>query len=304
MNTLPIQLRIDPSFFEEELRSDYRVSGSMKEVWAVELDLLYRLDRLCEKHSLRHCIAYGTLIGAARHGGFIPWDDDLDVFMPREDYDRLCNIAPKELEEPYFFQSEKTDYGIARSFARLRNSATTGIQKMEDSSYIRYNQGIFIDIFPLDRVPINAEERKNYGNRILSLRNKAIALSSWTTRYCPKLTSNPVKKALAPFFSKLFYAFKIPNPYIHKIEKESLRYRDRKDTLLCLLWWYDPNRECLYKPEWFEHYREIPFEMLSTLAPVEYSDVLEVDYGDWRIPVQTPNSHGDMRFDARKSYKE
>ena len=91
--------------FEEETRQNYLISKEMKQVWACELDLLKKLLQVCEKYNLKCWADAGTLIGAIRDHGFIPWDDDIDVAMLREDYDKLVSIADKEFAHPYFFQT-------------------------------------------------------------------------------------------------------------------------------------------------------------------------------------------------------
>ena len=80
-------------FLREEIRCDYLVTEKYKKVWAVEIDLLLELDRVCRKHGLKYFLMYGTLLGAVRHGGFVPWDDDLDVIMLRGDYEKLQYLA-------------------------------------------------------------------------------------------------------------------------------------------------------------------------------------------------------------------
>ena len=98
----------DEKFFQEELRSGYLVSEKMKKVWAVELELLDYFDKLCHKHNLQYFVDYGTLLGAVRHQGFIPWDDDIDIVMFRGEYEKLKVIAQEEVCEPYFFQNSYT----------------------------------------------------------------------------------------------------------------------------------------------------------------------------------------------------
>ena len=84
-----IKLSLPEGFLEEEVRCDYTVSKEMKKVWAVELDLLAEFQRVCKLHDIKYSVCGGTLLGAIRHKGFIPWDDDIDVMMMREEYEKL-----------------------------------------------------------------------------------------------------------------------------------------------------------------------------------------------------------------------
>ena len=124
---VPLKLQIAPSFFLEEERDGYVVSAGMKQIWAVELDLLAEFARVCAENGLKWFVHAGTMLGAVRHQGFIPWDDDIDVVMPREDYDRLCKLAPTAFSHPYFFQCEDTDRYFARTFARRPPQVDTAV---------------------------------------------------------------------------------------------------------------------------------------------------------------------------------
>ena len=120
----------------------------MKKVWAIELDLLKTFSALCEKHNIKFQIFAGTLLGAVRHKGFIPWDDDLDVCMDRANFEKLLNIPKSEIHFPYFLQTAFTDRKFFCPYARFRNSETTAvITGHEDNDY---NCGIYIDVFVLD----------------------------------------------------------------------------------------------------------------------------------------------------------
>lgn len=98
-----LNIELPDTFFQKEIRECYEITAEMKKVWAVELDLLNKLLEVCEKHSLRCYADAGTLIGAVRHKGFIPWDDDIDIAMFRKDYEKLKEIADTAFEAPYFF---------------------------------------------------------------------------------------------------------------------------------------------------------------------------------------------------------
>lgn len=138
---------LSPSFFNEEIICDFLVTKKRKKIWAVELDLLKEIDRVCKKHNLTYCLSGGTLLGAIRHQGFIPWDDDIDVMMPRKDYDILMQLS-SEFVSPYFLQTPFTDKGYFFSYNKLRNENTTCVSEV--FSYEKFCQGIAIDIFPLD----------------------------------------------------------------------------------------------------------------------------------------------------------
>lgn len=148
------------SFFEDEVRCDYLVESKKKRVWAVSIDLILKLDKVCKKHNLTYFLGYGTLLGAIRHNGFIPWDDDVDIFMLRDDYEKLMSLS-HEFEYPYFLQTPYTDDGgYYFSFIKIRNSNTTSLSK--NMQHRKYNQGIALDIFCVDNWVDNEESLKKY----------------------------------------------------------------------------------------------------------------------------------------------
>ena len=118
-----------------------------KKIWAVELDLMNELLRVCNKYDIKIFAFGGTLLGAVRHHGFIPWDDDMDFCMDRANYNELLKHCD-EFKHPYFLQFAQSDEKYFFGYARLRNSNTTGIIEWNRSP--DYNNGIYIDIFVLD----------------------------------------------------------------------------------------------------------------------------------------------------------
>jgi lipopolysaccharide cholinephosphotransferase len=137
------------TLLQEEIRSNYTISTAMKQLWAVQLDLIAALDRVCCKYNLNYFAAGGTLIGAVRHQGYIPWDDDVDIVMFRNDFEKLKQVAPYEFLEPYFLQTEESDPDIyLGGYSKLRNSNTTFIEYRHLGR--KANLGVWIDIFVLD----------------------------------------------------------------------------------------------------------------------------------------------------------
>ncbi len=115
------------------------------------LDILLSIHKVCEDHNLRYYIIAGTLLGAVRHKGFIPWDDDLDIAMPRRDYDQLMAHASEWIPKPFEAVAFETDKEYPLPFAKIQDSSTTLIERM----HLRYLGGIYIDVFPLDGMPAN-----------------------------------------------------------------------------------------------------------------------------------------------------
>lgn len=137
----------------QELRAKYNPEGSLlRQEQLRMLDLLNEVDRICKKYNIRYWLSSGTLLGAVRHKGFIPWDDDLDVEMFEEDYDKLMKVLPDELPENLALQCHETDPNYFFPYAKLRDRNS---YLEEFCIYDRYfkEQGIFIDIFPLVKIP-------------------------------------------------------------------------------------------------------------------------------------------------------
>ena len=138
---------LSESFFREEIRNDFLVTGERKKIWGIQLDLFFEFKRVCEKYNLKYFLFFGSLLGAVRHNGFIPWDDDIDLGMPREDYEKLLTHADA-FNTPYFLQNHKTDKCFYYSHTKLRNSNTSCINRA--FKHQPFNQGMDLDIHPID----------------------------------------------------------------------------------------------------------------------------------------------------------
>lgn len=299
-----LNLDVPENFFKEEVRNGYKISASMKKVWAVELDLLNEFAKVCKKHDIRFFAAGGTLLGAVRHNGMVPWDDDIDVMMFRSEYERLCEIAPKEFLHPYFFQTEETDPGSFRGHAQLRNSETTGILKNGMDKGKKINQGIFIDIFPLDAVPDNDAERKKLFRRVKSIDKK---LHEYITYIYPyKFIFRKNLLALCISSMKHFIVSK------GKAEHKALEYYMHKQALVSgtsmnshhLLMTPFYVERWVYDMEDFSGVLYFPFEMLQIPVPEGYERMLTHTYGNWKKFVVGGSVHGGVFFDTEKPYTE
>lgn len=303
---MPLKLQIEPSFFQQEKRCGFVVSAKMKRIWAVELDLLNEFARVCGENGLKWFVHAGTMLGAVRHQGFIPWDDDIDIVMPREDYERLCNLASTTFSYPYFFQNEETDPYFARAFSRLRNSETTAIFENERDYRYPYNQGIFVDIFPLDHIPADPEVRKRFYAELIDLNSHAVQWRTMIHFYRPK-TGKGLGKRMSYWLKHLYFKYLSNHGYRYYMDlhhQAITRYNSEEtgwvgESIIPRL-----GRQ-LWRSEWVSETVLMPFEMLQVPVPVCFEECLIASFGpDWRTPKQMPNLHEGTIFDPDKPYTE
>lgn len=134
-----------------EIRNGYTISSDMKKVWNIQMKMVDKLIEVCNKYNLKVWADGGTLLGTVRDHGYIPWDDDIDMVMLRDDYNKLLQIAPTEFQEPFFFQNVYTDKKYPRGHSQLRYNGTAAILPCDVNC--AFNQSIFIDIFVYDQLP-------------------------------------------------------------------------------------------------------------------------------------------------------
>ncbi|MDY6397571.1 MAG: LicD family protein [Treponema sp.] len=299
-----IQLSIDlpEHFLDEEVRCGYTVTKQMKEIWAVELDLLSQLQRVFEKYNIQYFSYAGTTLGAVRHNGFIPWDDDIDLIISRENFTKLCKVAKKEFKYPYFFQTEETDPGCCIGLAKLRNSATTGIIKSHEKRNFTFNQGIFVDIFVYDNIPDDFTERDIFFKEIEKLKAKSLKFRN--IFHCDKNELKSVKGRIKWIFEKFIKAFHINNPYYKKLSEFCQKFNSVKTEYVQDLFIFPKIWKCS-KANFYKESILIPFEFLKLPVPKQYDEYLQELFGDWRTPKQLPPDHGsETIFYTSKSYKE
>lgn len=302
---LPITLELPEGFLNEQIRCDYTISSQMKEVWAVELDLLCQFIKVCEKYNLKYFAMSGTLLGAVRHKGFIPWDDDIDLIMPRDDYDKLLQIGPNEFKHPYFFSTPDTEYKFWRSHIQIRNSETTGTIK--DDVLRNNNKGIFIDIFVLDEVSEELSERNRQRKQLKKIPktvSRAMNLKLIKNNSKQSL-KGLLKYTLISLYSKLFVSEKTYHKTFKKFNEVCAMFNNINSSLVATTSLSYPENG-VWKKEDFEETVEVPFEMIKIAIPKGAARILETEYGSdyMEIPKEIPKTcHGQVFFDAHKPYK-
>lgn len=280
------------SFLEPEIRNDFVVTKDRKKLWAVELDLLLKFDDVCKRHGLKYFLNSGSLLGAIRHKGFIPWDDDIDVEMPRDDYEKLLSLSG-EFEKPYFLQTPDTDKNSGYSFAKLHNTRTT--MASERFVFQKMCFGIFIDIFPYDNwIP---SDTTSYD----VIKYLAYENSTFMRMSNPNLDVNDQLRV------KEWSGIE-PAVAYDCINKIAQKYRNiETDTILvavCALAKYE--KKLKYK----EDYKEavmVDFEGFKFPVPIGYDRILTNLYGDYMEfpPVEKRGAwHKDVIIDVDVPYEE
>lgn len=248
----------------------------LQKLHETELEILLEFKRICEKYNLTYYLVAGTLLGAVRHKGFIPWDDDIDVAMPREDFERFCHICSRELKREYFLQTKQTDPEYFMEIAKIRKNGTHVCEPKVE--HLDIHQGVYIDIFAMDKCPSNS----------------FLVRSCFRVQYLLS-TSIEVQKGIDtkysgrnPLFRAVFWIFRKVNL--------SVLYK-MQDRLFTLMNRFSGNEYCctlagrhgypgeMYKKEWLEKTVDLEFEGEVFKAPAYWHEALSNMYGDYqKIP--------------------
>lgn len=228
---------------------------------SVLLDILSYVDKVCSENNLKYWISYGTLLGAIRHNGFIPWDDDIDVDMPREDYNKFIEITRNE--KIYKTLTVLNTKGYNYPFVKVVDSRTYVVEN--DNTCID-DMGVYVDIFPID----------NLGNTIEEAKEKCIKLNKLTWRvwgyYGINWKNNGIKGLLLKGVGiKRLYS---------KLLEETNRSSSSNSTYVGLNFCRDEEMY-IYRDEWFEKLVKHTFEGRMFNIPERYDEFLTCLYGDY-----------------------
>lgn len=268
----------------------------MTELQKKERELLEIFIKICEQLGLKYYLVCGTALGAAKYEGFIPWDDDVDVALPRGDYQKFLKQAPQLLPKRLFLQNYRSDPHFPHVYTKLRDSGTTLIEK--NMAHLNINHGIYIDIFPLDGYPEGKASRL-----WLKYRKKFL---SWRF-YCALADEDqPLKVRLRNKVFRFFGCHKRTAKALSRLEKLISKYPTDTSEIWCNHGNWQGERE--YAPRW--HYGKgiiKNFEGIDAVIPENYDSYLTQKYGDWRkeLPPEKQKSHHNILIcDTNKAYNE
>lgn len=292
-------LRFNEDFFKEEERCGFIVPEMMKRVWAAEMEVLAHIIMICQKYGFAYYADWGTLLGAVRHRGFVPWDDDMDIALKRDDYMKLLSVLKKELPAKYHVSSLHTPGDHKQPIACVMNAeklplGTEIVQEFYGCPYI-----VGVDIYPLDYVP----REKELAEAQLALYNVVYDLGQ---RFLEVEEQGELEKYLVEVESLCNVKF---------VRDETLRKQIWKlSDNICsmfteaesdMLTWFPRrvkgHKEYLLKKEWYEGVVEMPFENITVSVPKGYHEILTLKYGDYTKYVRG-GGHGYPFYQKQEEY--
>lgn len=267
----------------------------MNELQKKEFELLKIFINVCEQLNLRYYLVCGSALGAVKYGGFIPWDDDIDVGMFREDYETFLREAPKLLPDTVFLQNYKSEKTFPMIYSKLRSSGTTYVES--SSKNLAINHGVYLDVFPLDGYPEDAESQEK--------------LERQKTKYKRRLACvYDVKRGLVShlfcYYNRLCGYHKKTEKIVAALEKCTTRYPTANSQYICNHGNWQGRLEVA--PKW--HYAEgaqVSFEGLTVRVPKDYDAYLTQKYGDWRAdlpPEEQVGHHYYAILDLERPYTD
>lgn len=259
----------------------------------VEIEITNEIDRICKKHNIQYFIAGGTLLGAVRHKGFIPWDDDMDVYMYRSEYEKFCAICQEEMDDTRFFwQTQETDRHYRWTYGKLRRKDTLYVR--EGQEHMKFFQGIFVDVIPFDKRSENL--------RLWSVQDHICRM--WRrVLWSPVGARNEEKKVLKLWYSILSV---IPRDWVYSAYKKSATHYNKSSSKKYFSFnvtWEHPYKDGIDE-EWIKKTVELPFEDCIYPVPQNYHEFLRFYYDEYMKYPPVEERHGNCPVSSIKFYDE
>lgn len=238
-------------------------------IWDVEMEILDVIDDVCRKNGLKYSLAYGSMLGTVRHQGFIPWDDDMDIWMLREDYDKFIEIWEKNPVDGYFLLRQETSPEYPQNFAKIRKRNTAFVSAGEENT--NYHHGIFVDIFPLDDVSNSKIKAKIQGLSALLYMLYCRGYTSihdgrlvyWGGKFLLNVVPQKMKKNLKKFFFKCMTRYNGEN----------------NERVACFV--TAPDSFIYYNKRLFYEYCDVAFDAHTYMCNKDADALLRSYYGDY-----------------------
>ncbi len=258
----------------------------LNKIHSLELKIALEIKRICEKNNIRYFMTAGTLLGAVRHGGFIPWDDDMDIGMMREDYEQFIKACKTDLGSEFFLQTWDTDPDYPFSFGKVRLKGTHFVEGFSEKGGM--HNGIFVDVFPFDNVPDNFREQKRQGRKYFICKRLLWIKKGMGTNMKRGSLNQVVKYYAFLIFAHLFRYESIKN-YFKNVQT---KYNGQNTMKVVTDGSYSYNKESLER-KWVENLELVKFETEEFLSYKDRVEYLKYFYGDYMKlpPEEKRNRH-------------
>ncbi|MCH5275699.1 MAG: LicD family protein [Lachnospiraceae bacterium] len=309
-------LEFQEGFFNQEIRERFYLDTTMKTVWASEMELLQKVAEVCDKYGLTWYAAYGTLLGAIRHEGFVPWDDDLDIWLIRDDYNKLMEVLHEELPEGYRVRGPLANEEYDQFHTCVNNGSSISIEKEWLEQFHNCPFTVGIDIFPLDYLPRDEADRE--------MQKKLFLLSGRIAQLARKLDRKEYDAEEGESEAKIQERIKnikqeikegityIEKTYHLSIDRRlfdeekwyslcsemwkwanhiAMRYNEEKSDYLVQYVGYSKRESVKFPKEWFSEVYGATFENFMVPVPSGYDRILKRIYGSYWIHVKKTGAH-------------
>lgn len=258
----------------------------LKEIQKLALNIFAKFDAFCREYDIEYYMAYGTLIGTVRHHGFIPWDDDIDVWVKRNDYDKVVEFFPEwGKEHGLYLNSATTTENYNRIFAKVCME-NTNLETLDRHN--NFKEGYFIDIFVLDGSPNNSFLRWLRVTHLQLLRN-VVTLSAYGADQMPNASLK------AKIYGKIAVLFRgiDQNKWTRKFEQVAAKSSCDTSDYLQVAIRNSKGRALLMPSKWFSESIKMKYEDMEASVPVGYDDVLKLIFGDYmQLPPEEQRKPG------------
>ena len=282
-------LQFDESYFEGETRCDFYIEPMMKRAWAAILEVLAEFDRICKKHDLKYFAYWGTLLGAVRHKGYIPWDDDIDIAMLRPDYQKFIQIAPRELEKPF----ELFSFHAAKEWKDMLFKVMNGNMYDLSPEHLKRFHGcpylVGIDVFPLDFVSRDRQEDETQMNLVNIVLYAANIADQYEAGECELEDIIDVLLKVEELCNFRFDPEKSLSQQARILgEQVCMLYQEEDADEVGMTVKRLTTRPDFHMPkEYYADTIEMPFENIMIPVPAGYDEILKYLYGDYMQMVRT-----------------
>ena len=255
----------------------------LRQLQLTELEIFKVIKEICENNNITYYLSSGTLLGAARHRGFIPWDDDMDICMPRPDYNRFRELVSDQLPEDYFcidFRNRDTNDFCVGTMIKIA-SKKVKVRRLRGDGHTETVDNAWVDVFPLDGLPNGELHRKLYGYR-LKVTKRLLSLSKWKEEGVA-----PQKSTRKRIMGKVITLFHIPQ--ILNLDRKKQRYRidnllqkyDYYKSDYCINMLGDYELREIVPTVMYGEPKDMIFEGISAAGPADPDGVLKIIYGDY-----------------------